>query len=165
MVHPINKELNMTKLSQKEAVFNAVTEVIGVTRTAENTDPLTLSKDDKASVREILLEGFENNEIELKSNQDDIKKYVNSLLNNWIRKDQRFNGGNVYKAKNPGSRTGQGDAQIKNLRLLLKTPNLTEEARAEIQEAITNRLAEIKPEKKIEVDATAIPEHLQHLVQ
>ena len=154
----------MTKLNQKEAVFNAVTEVIGVTRTEEDITPLKLDKDQKASVREILLEGFENEEIELKNDPKDMKKYVNGLLNNWLRKDKRFNGNVTYKAKNPGSRAGQGDAQIKNLRLLLKT-DIDDDAKAEINQAIQDRLAEIKPEKKIEVDATVIPEHLQHLVK
>ncbi len=154
----------MTKLSQKEAVFNAVTEIIGVTRTIEDTSPLNLDKDQKASVREILLEGFANDEIELKNTQDDMKKYVNGLLNNWIRKDKRFNGNVTYKAKNPGSRAGQGDTQIKNLRLLLKT-DIDDNAKAEINQAIQERLAELKPEKVIVVDATAIPEHLQHLVK
>lgn len=152
----------MSKLSQKEAVFNAVTEVIGTTRTEEDST-LTLTRDQKASVREILLVGFQEGSIELKSEQDDMKKYVNGLLNNWLRKDKRFNGGVVYKAKNPGSRAGQSDPMIKNLRLLLKTTE-DETAKTDIQEAIDTRLAELKPEKKIEVDATVIPEHLQHLV-
>ena len=152
----------MNKLNQKEAVFNAVTEVIGETRTIED-DALTLNKDEKASVRAILLEGFQNETIEIKNTQDDMKKYVNGLLNNWLRKDKRFNGNVTYKAKDPGSRTGQSDPVVKNLRLLLKTTE-DETAKADIEEAIQTRLAEIKPEKKIEVDATVIPEHLQHLV-
>jgi len=152
----------MNKLSQKEAVYNAVTEVIGEERTIED-DALTLNKDEKASVRAILLEGFDNDTIEIKNSQEDMKKYVNGLLNNWLRKDKRFNGNVTYTAKNPGSRTGQSDPMIKNLRLLLKTTE-DETAKADIQAAIETRLAEIKPEKKIEVDATVIPEHLQHLL-
>jgi len=153
----------MTKLSQKDAVFNAITEVIGETRTEETTTPLTLTKDQKASVREILIEGFENDEIEIKNGQEDIKKYVNGLLNNWMRKDKRFNGNVSYKAKNPGSRVGQGDAIVKNLRLLLKT-DVNDEAKIEINQAIQDRLAELKPEKKVDIDASVIPEHLQHLI-
>jgi len=146
-------------MNQKTATYEAIKSVIDF----EDNTVVTLTKDQKAEVKAILVEQFENNEIELKSEQEDLGKYVNGLINNWLRKDKRLNGNIEYKAKNPGSRAGQGDAQIKNLRLLLKT-DIDETAKAEVQAAIEARLAEIKPEKKIEVDPTAIPEHLKHLV-
>ena len=146
-------------MNQKTATYNAIKSVIDF----EDNTVVTLTKDQKAEVKAILVEQFKNDEIELKSEQEDLGKYVNGLINNWLRKDKRLNGNVEYKAKNPGSRAGQGDAQIKNLRLLLKT-DIDDEAKAEVQQAITARLAEIKPEKKVEVDATAIPEHLKHLI-
>jgi len=152
----------MSKLNQKEAVYNAVKKVTG--KDHNEGDVLTLTKDQKSEVRSLLVTSFENNEVELKSAQDDIKKYVNSLLNNWLRKDKRFNGGETYVIKNKGSRTGQSDAMVKNLRLLLKKDTLTESERTDIQEAINTRLDEIAPTKKIEVDANVIPAELQHLL-
>ena len=146
-------------MTQKEGVYQAIKSVTDFT----DGEKIELTREQKSEVRGILIDKFENGEIELKNEQDDIKKYVNGLLNNWLRKDKRLNGNTVYKAKNPGSRTGNTDAQVKNLRLLKKTTN-DPTAIAEIDEAIAARLAEIKPEVKVEIDATAIPTHLQHLL-
>ena len=147
-------------MNQKTATYNAIATVIDFT----DGDVVKLSKDQKAEVKAILVEQFENGEIELKSEQDDLNKYVNGLLNNWLRKDKRLNGDVEYKAKNPGSRTGQQDPQVKNLRLLKKTVT-DPEAIADIDQAIQARIAEIKPEKVIEVDPTAIPENLRYLIK
>src|SRR5665213_1962213 len=46
------------------------------------------------------------------------KDYVPGMVSNWIRKDLRLNGGEKYETKNPGSRAGQGDDQLKNLKAL-----------------------------------------------
>ena len=146
-------------MNQKTATYNAIASVIDF----EDGDVVKLDKDQKAEVKAILVEQFNNKEIELKRDQEDMGKYVNGLINNWLRKDKRLNGNVEYKAKNPGSRAGQGDAQIKNLRLLLKT-DIDEEAKAEVQAAITARLAEIKPKNTPTIDATAIPEEFRHLV-
>jgi len=146
-------------MNQKTATYNAIASVIDF----KDGETVELTKEQKAKVRDILVEGFKKGEIELKSAQEDLNKYVNGLINNWLRKDKRLNGGVDYEAKNPGSRAGQGDAMVKNLRLLLKT-DIDADAKAEVQAAIASRLAEIKPSQKIEVDATAIPEHLKHLI-
>ena len=146
-------------MNQKTATYNAIKSVIDF----EDNDKVTLTKDQKAAVKEILVRQFENDEIELKSPQDDLGKYVNGLINNWLRKDKRLNGGTTYTATNPGSRAGQGDPQVKNLRLLKKTVT-DPDAIADIDAAISARLAEIRPEKKLNIDATAIPEEFRHLV-
>lgn len=146
-------------MNQKTATYNAIKGVIDFT----DGETVTLSKDQKAEVKSILVEQFNNGEIELKSTQDDMGKYVNGLINNWLRKDKRLNGGVTYTAKNPGSRAGQSDPQVKNLRLLKKTVT-DPEALADIDAAISARLAEIKPEKKVSIDATAIPEEFKHLI-
>ena len=150
--------------NQKTATYDAITNVIGTTRTTEDTTPLKLSKDDKAKVKAILVEGFKNEEIELKNEQDNLDKYANGLISNWIRKDKRFNGNVDYKAQNPGSRAGQGDAQVKNLRLLLKTDHIDDAARVEIEAAIKTRLAEIKPNNAPTIVVDALPEEFRHLV-
>jgi hypothetical protein len=86
------------------------------------------------------------------------------LVSNWQRKDTRLNGGDKYETKNPGSRTGSQDEQVKAMRNLLKTQ--TDPAiKAQIQKAIEERLAEIKPESKVEINVEALPEHFRHLVK
>jgi len=147
-------------MNQKTAVYEAIKSV----RSFEDGDKVELTKDEKATVRGILVTGFEENKIELKSAQDDIGKYVNGLLNNWLRKDTRLNGNVVYEIKNKGSRTGQQDPLIKNLRLLKKKDGLSETDIADIDAAIAKRIAEIRPEKAVEIDASVLPEEFQHLV-
>jgi hypothetical protein len=163
------------KVSQKQAVRNAIFSVLEDRgESYELNGPVAIgdvfNSDDKANAREILFTGFKNGEIEYKdsfqSKVDDdteLKKYVSGLLNNWMRKDKELNCGEVYKAKNPGSRAGSQDSKIKEMRKLLKVTT-DESAKAMIQEAITARLAEIKPAQTVEIDASALPEHLQHLV-
>ncbi len=128
----------------------------------------------RKEVREKLCDGFQNLEIQLSESAQDkylgaenekkLKSYVSGLLNNWIKKNPEFNSGLGYVPKNPGSRTGQGDEQIKNLRLMLKSIT-EEEVREEIEQAIKDRLAEIKPESVVEVKAEAIPEHLRKFIK
>jgi hypothetical protein len=151
----------MSKMNQKEAVYTAVQEV----KSFEDNSIVELSKDEKATVKNILVVGFKEDKIELKRQQDDLPKYVTGLLNNWLRKDERMNGGTPYTAKKPGSRKGQSDPLIKNLRILKTDPELTTEEIEEIDLAIKDRLAEIKPAKVKEVDASVIPDHLQHLIK
>ncbi len=148
----------MTKVSQKEAVFNAVTNVCGSGK--ESYSP---SKEQRAQINQVLFEGFRAGTIELAVEKDDaqLKAFVSGLQSNWLRKDKRLNGGVQYVAKNPGSRAGAGDAQLKAMRQLLSTVN-AEEDRAEIQAHIDARVAEINAGKKksITVDYSALPAEL-----
>ena len=151
-------------MSQKEAVYTTVKSVL-----AEDGERLELSKPLKDQVISILVTGFNNGEIELKSKQDNIKSYVNGLLNNWLRKDKRFNGGVVYKAKNPGSRTGQQDPMVKNLRILLSTLPEGSEAYEACKARMEQRIAEVKAEKARtqvkEIDFSCIPDDIKALLE
>ena len=155
--------------SQKEAVYSTVKSVIaehGIEH--EDFTPLDLPKHLKDECIAILVTGFNNGEIELKSKQDNIKSYVGGLLNNWLRKDKRFNGGVVYKAKNPGSRTGQQDPMVKNLRILLSTLPEGSEAYEACKQRMEQRIAEVKAEKAKtqvkEIDFSAIPDDIKALL-
>lgn len=143
----------MSKMSQKEAVFQAVTNVCGT-----QDEAYTPSKDERASVNQILFEGFRSETIEYDGPLPDdskLKAYVSGLQSNWLRKDKRLNGNVVYVAKNPGSRAGSTDAQIKAMRVLLSTQE-DPTKRSEIQTFIDKRLAEIKPTKSTELSAEQI---------
>ena len=143
-------------LKQKEAVYNAIKEI----KSFEDGSVVTLTKEEKKTVRDVLVEGFKNKTIELIKAQSDLPKYSSALLNNWMRKDTRMNGDVVYKTKNPGSRAGSQDVMIKNLRILKSNTTDTNDI-AKIEEAIQTRLLEIKPEaaKKV-VDLNEIPRDL-----
>jgi len=129
-----------------------------------------LNPDMLTEIRSQILIGFQNNEISMTdkakaNNPTDkhMKSYVSGLVNNWIRKYKPFNNGVKYKIKNPGSRSGSGDEQVREMRKLLKTIQDTE-TRTKIQDAIDSRIAEIKPTEDVEINTEALPEHLRHLV-
>ncbi len=143
----------MSKMSQKEAVFSAVTNVCGVQDGAYEP-----TKEQRASVNQILFEGFKSGGIEYAGTLPEdtkLKSYVSGLQSNWLRKDKRLNGDVQYVAKNPGSRAGSTDPQIKAMRVLLNTQE-DPAKRAEIESFIARRLAEIKPSKQTTLTAEQI---------
>lgn len=92
-----------------------------------------------------------------------MKSYASGLVNNWFRKDTRLNGGDKYVAKNPGSRQGIGDSQLKNLKALRELKKGDATAIAAIDEAIELRKLEIEDSKakKVVVDYDKIPDDLK----
>ena len=152
------------KMKQKDAVRQALLNVCG-----EQEGAFTPSKEQRAQVNQVLFEGFKAGSIELSKTYDDkgLKSYVSGLQSNWLRKDKELNGGVQYQPKNPGSRTGQKDPQIVAMRMLQATQ--TDPARkAEIQEFIDKRNAEIKPVKSVTLTEEQIQilrdSGLEHLV-
>ena len=144
-------------MNQKEAVYQAVVNVTGF----KGEGACSPSKEEKHQIISILVEGFKSGKIDLDKVYDEagLKSYTNGLLNNWLRKDKRLNGGTAYVAKNPGSRAGSTDPQIKAMRALLST--LTDESeRAEVQRFIDARIAELKPKQEASIDFSALPAEL-----
>lgn len=148
----------MSKQSQKEAVYTAVVNVTGF----KGEGQCVPTKEQRAQICSILIEGFKAGKIELdrEYTESELRSYVSGLLSNWLRKDKRLNGGIQYTAKNPGSRTGASDPQLKALKALLTT--LTDPSeRAEVQGYIDARLKELQAQKvKVEVDFSLLPKEL-----
>lgn len=151
----------MSKLNQKEATFRAVTSVIG-----EFEGAASPTREQRAQINQILFEGFRSGSVELdrQFSDSELKAYVSGLQSNWLRKDSRLNGGVKYTPKNPGSRAGAGDAQIKAMKALLSVV-VDPSDKAEIEAAISARQAELKPAKTVTINMEALPEHLKHLVK
>jgi len=153
------------KLSQKEAVYTTTMNVLndmGI-EFAGNTDVCT--DEARNAVLDILCEGFQDGKFELEdtesnreklANQPKLRAYVSGLVSNWFRKDTRLNGGVAYVAKNPGSRAGSTDPEIKALRILAKNYDEGSTEHATIQSAIAEKLAEIKASKAPQVDVSMI---------
>jgi len=131
------------KMTQKEAVFSAVINVCGPSEGGYSP-----TKEQRAQINAILFEGFRSDKIVLEKEYDDagLKAYVSGLQSNWLRKDKRLNGNVSYVAKNPGSRQGSTDPQLKALRALLTTMT-SEEEKAEVQGYIDARVSEINASK------------------
>lgn len=162
--------------SQRTATVNAILSVlkesgINYELNGETTVSEVLTADHKAKVREILFTAFREGQVEHKesfkakiANDAELKKYVSGLVNNWVRKAKEFNSGQAYKPKNPGSRAGSQDEQIKEMRKLMSI-TVDDQAKAAIQSAIDTRLAEIQASKQPEVNMEAIPDDLKKLLK
>ena len=161
--------------TQREAVYAATKAVLNENSIdfEDNSNIKEVMTDElRQSITAIIVEGFKAGEVEFKdtpankeklNNEPKLKAYVSGLVSNWFRKDKRFNGNIKYVAANPGSRAGQGDSTMKNLRLLKKQYEATGKDTKDIDEAIEKRSTEIKASKvkDIEVDMDAIPAELK----
>jgi hypothetical protein len=90
------------------------------------------------------------------------KQYVPGLVNNWLRKDTRLNGGTVYKIKNPGSRiTDKMMKAYKVLREQFVAEDDTERL-VILDKAIEARRMAIIIEKAktVKIDLSVLPEEL-----
>jgi hypothetical protein len=158
-------------MSQKEAVFNAVSSVLseaGITVNEGSDFSTPLTRELRAQVTNILVEGFNSGTISLDKNfttEAELRTYCSGLTSNWLRKDSRLNGGVKYVAKNPGSRVGSSDATLKAMRALLSSKSDPAE-RSEIQSFIDARVAEVKASRKPtkEINVADLPAELQHLI-
>ena len=155
----------MTKVNQKEAVYSAICSVLSESGIAfsEGMDvgPV-MSRELRAQVNNILFHGFKEGSIDLdrEFTDSELKAYVSGLQSNWIRKDKRLNGNTTYIAKNPGSRAGTGDPQLKAMRALFSTLT-TAEDKVEVQKHIDARVSEIAATKTVKViDYSALPADL-----
>ncbi len=156
-------------IKQKDAVYSTVKNVLadsGITH--EDGQSVQLSKAQRDICVGMLVSGFEAGKIELESKQDNLKSYAGGLLNNWLRKDKRFNGGVKYQPTNPGSRTGQTDPMVKNLRILASTLPVGSDAHTAVTAKIEARVTELKSEKNAgkakEIDFSFIPDEIKDLL-
>lgn len=81
-----------TQLQQKDAVYQLALEALdGVSTTAPLRTLIT--KEVRKTIRVKLFEGIRAGTIEFKPVKSDgeLKKYCSSLINNWLKKDPRFN--------------------------------------------------------------------------
>lgn len=164
----------MSKVTQRQAVYSAVVSVFnenGIEFFDGVDAKAKMNKEHRGQVNAILVVGFMTGQIELKDTEANrakladaslLKEYVSGLQSNWLAKDERLNGGVDHEIKNPGSRTGSGDEQLKALRALHSTLTNPSE-KAEIQEMIDKRIAEISvtKAKQVEINYNALPESLR----
>jgi hypothetical protein len=160
--------------NQKESVYAGVSAFLSETGRESELDAgqaITLNKDERKTVIEMIAVAAMNGEMEMKpaakakySTLELMRGYVNGLLSNWLRKDTRLNGDTPYVTKNPGSRAGQGDDTIKNLKALKAT--LTEpEHIAAVDAEIQKRFEELRTAKtkQVQIDVSKLPESVRNL--
>ena len=164
----------MSVINQKEATYNAIKSVLSSNNVSfeDGSDVKgVLSKDMKTEVKTILFEGIRGRTVvcskeAIINNDSALNKYCNGLISNWTKKDKRLNGNIQHKIQNPGSRAGQGDEQVKELRKLLKQVKGSD-AESQVQEALDTRVTEVKATKNptLIINVEAIPEHLRQFVK
>lgn len=90
----VETKTDASKLSQKDAVYKYVTEALGAVQLSEGQKLKDLvTKEVRKTVRQRLGSGIKSGEIKLSKQFDDskLKKYCSGLINNWLKKDSRFN--------------------------------------------------------------------------
>lgn len=83
-----------SKLSQKDAVYNYVTEALAGSSKEDGQKLKDLvTKEVRKVVRTRLFAAVKSGEVKLSKQFDDskLKKYCSGLINNWLKKDPRFN--------------------------------------------------------------------------
>lgn len=158
-------------LSQKECVFATIEEFFtnnGLTL----PNKVSLSLSDKKLIVEALTDkamlGCMSLEPESKAkyhSRDLMLGYCTKLLNNWLRKDIRLNGGVKFFIKNPGSKAGTSDPQIKQLKEI-KSKIIDATYTKAIDEQINIRLSKLNNNKKFKsINKDLLPEEIQSLIK
>lgn len=154
-------------MKQNDAVFQAVCQVLGQT----NFDQaVVLTTDQRKQVIEIVSKGICEKKVDFSTEAsekyntfDKVKTYTSGMVSNHLRKDKRLNCNTKYEAKNPGSRTGQGDEMLKNLKALRSQLTDLQHIQA-VDEKIAERTNELS-KKTVTIDIDKLPEELRHLVK
>lgn len=110
----------------------------------------------RGDIMNVIVAGFQAGEIEMSeegrakyAEEKKLRCYVSGLISNWFRKDPRLNGNVKHEIKNPGSRAGAGDDQLKALKLIREAKADDAEAVAAIDAAIEMRKTELKASKQV----------------
>lgn len=157
---------------QKEAVVEAIISVLGDSFQPNSTivkDVIT--SEQKSEIRDIIFNGILSGEIGYNkdlTNESEVRKYTNGLIDNHIRRAKELNGGTVYKPSREGTKR---DAQLKELNKLLNSGRFQEgsEEYIAISSHIQTRKSQIAAERAngapaAPVDVDMLPANLRGLV-
>lgn len=160
-------------LKQVQAVINAVTDVLGDDFTPSSTNVLSvITKEQKASVREAVFAGIISGEVEYNKDTTDetaVRRYVNGMVDNHLRKSRILNGGNTYKPTGTGSKR---DPQLRELNKLLKTFEPGTDNHNKVLQHIDTRTQQIVAEKtqkqaasaRASIDTSILPDNLASML-
>jgi hypothetical protein len=158
-------------MKQNEAVFKITVAVLaehGIEfKSGQDVKPL-LNDSIETEICSQLMAGFKDGSIDLKGGVETkyptdqaLKTYVSGLMSNWYRKGKELNGNVEYVAKNPGSRAGSSDPQLRELKKVLSQVT-TDDDKAMIQGYIDARLSELNAAKSKAkpIDFSVLPAEL-----
>ena len=165
-----------TVTPQKEAVVEAVKEVLGSSFDTSLSAKDQLNTDQVGEVRRKVFEGIMNGDVALAKSgmaEKDIKRYVSGMVSNHFRKAKELNGGATYKPST--SRPGSRDPKIAEMTKLQSKYDEGSDQFNEVQTAIDCRFEDLKQikadaakEKKLKsqishIDQSILPPDLQEL--
>ena len=164
----------MDAIGQKQAVLNAVKNILGNSFASGETNVKeVLTSDQLNTLRDRIYEGAIDGSIAYNKDTSDtkaVRRYVNGMIDNHLRKSKELNGGNIYKPANTGAKR---DATLKNLNRLLKNYEEGTDEYDQVSTAITNRHNELKTMRstkkkdtvKSKVDTDIIPDELASIIE
>ncbi len=140
------------KIGQKEAVVKAVREVLRSQFSSGVNVIAIITRDQKNQIRtkifNAIVEGYVTYSKDISDNKE-LRKYVNGMVDNHIRKAKELNGGIKYTTKNPGSGRGRRDPQLVNLKKLQTKYSQKEPEFTKIQVAIQKRETELAEQRVV----------------
>ena len=158
---------------QVQAVINAVTTVLGSEFTPSSTNVLNvITKEQKAEVRENVFNGILSGDVVYNGDTSDetaVKRYVNGMVDNHLRKSKILNGGSTYKPSGNGTKR---DPQLRELGKLLKTFEPGTEMYANVEQSISTRTTQLHTEKsqqqvanvRASIDTSVLPDNLASML-
>lgn len=160
----------MSVLKQKEMVYEATKKVLTENsisfKDGDNVKPL-ITKEMHKSIVALVVQGFNDNKVVLREDFDTSKlqSYTTGMVSNWHKKDKRLNGGIKHEVKNPGSRAGISNPQIKEVKKLLDMQEVGSESYSIVKKEHDRLVEEHKAsrQKKPSINIDDLPEELRHL--
>jgi hypothetical protein len=144
----------MAKVSQKDAVFNAVISVLTDSKITfelyKTKFKKLLNYEHRLIISKILFDGLKNKQIEIKSAKTDkqLSQYAAKIQSNWLQKDLRLNGKMRPILELKQHKIEKEDAQIKAL-LKFRQTLVKKRDIEEIDIIIQFRLQQMENAKKI----------------
>jgi hypothetical protein len=143
----------MSQVTQRQGVYLSTMNVLaeaGINFDDGQNVEAVITKELRAQIISVVTTSILSGEVEMSvdgrakyNDEKKMKGYVGGLVSNWFRKDTRLNGGTKHEIKNPGSRTGAGDEQLKALKALRTAKAGDASAVEAIDTAIAARKAEL----------------------
>lgn len=148
-----------SQTSQKQAVIDAVMDVMGSTFVSGQTNVKSLITQDQLTlVRQKVYDGIVAGKVAYNKDLSDTKtisRYVAGMVDNHLRKAKELNGGNQYKPSPTGTKSSKDD-KLQSLTSLLKNMDVDSPEYESVLSAIEARKEQIAKEKKKRREDTAL---------
>jgi len=138
----------MSAISQKDAVVNAVKQVMGNSFIIGTTQAKTaVTKDQLVAIRKLVADGILSGTVSYSKSIGEanaIIRYTNGMVDNHFRKAKELNGGGISTPSKPKAAKSPSDKTLKHLNVLLSTYNEGSQEYNQVKSAIAVRENELK---------------------